>query len=143
VAIGDLGVVERWLSAVNRGDSADVLSLTSDDIEIVGPRGVGRGKELLSQWLARAGFRSVALRWFFGGGGHVVVEQAAEWTQPDGTLSRARVASAFDVRAQVVSRFQRFESVEGALGPSGLCSADEVLTRLASPPDPHAERRRE
>jgi hypothetical protein len=60
MARGDLAVVEGWLQSVNSADRSGVLALTSPDVEIVGPRGIGRGHELLSDWLGRAGFTSEA-----------------------------------------------------------------------------------
>jgi hypothetical protein len=63
---GSLGVVEEWLSAVNRGDSQRLQELSTDDVVIVGPRGSARGRQVLAAWLAHAGFSAVALRWFCG-----------------------------------------------------------------------------
>jgi hypothetical protein len=133
MAQGDLAVVERWLSGVNAAECTKVLALTSPEVEIVGPRGVGRGHELLAGWLARAGFTSAARRWFCSADGRVVVEQDATWTSPGGQPSRARVASAFVVREQRVSRFERFDSLSEALSATGLRDADEVLARSAPP----------
>jgi SnoaL-like domain len=129
---GDLAVVEAWLEAVNRVDRPTVLALSAPDIEIVGPRGTGRGHDVLADWLTRAGFTSAALRWFCGGDGRVVVEQDAAWSTPGGAQGRAVVASAFLVREQRVCRFQRFGSVEDALAAAALGAADEVRERQGS-----------
>jgi hypothetical protein len=125
-----LAVVESWLDAVNHVDEPRLLDLSADDVAIVGPRGVGRGRELLSQWLARAGFTAQAVRWFCGAGGFVVVEQDAHWVMPGtGATGRARVASAFTVRDSVVARFERFDDLERALQSAGMSMRDEVTTR--------------
>jgi hypothetical protein len=130
MARGDLGVVEHWLSAVNRVDEAALLALTDDDVEIVGPRGSGHGKALLLQWLARAGFHAEAERWFCGDDGTVVVEQLAHWSGAPGSApTQRRVSSSFAVRARRVARFQRFDELQTALRTSGLREDDQVLAR--------------
>jgi hypothetical protein len=126
---GPLAVVERWLLAVNARAHSEVLALTADDVEIVGPRGKGRGKERLADWLSGAGFTSIPLRWFCGEDGRVVVEQAAEWTQSGSVSSRKRVASAFAVTDFRVTRFERFDSLTAALEANSLTSKDEVVGR--------------
>jgi hypothetical protein len=125
----DLAIVERWLHGVNATDRANVLSLTSPDVEVVGPRGVGRGSHVLADWLARAGFSSQTRRWFCGADGRIVIEQDASWTLPGGEVSHARVASWFVVRDERIARFERFDSLASALGAAGLGEADEVLAR--------------
>jgi hypothetical protein len=132
MAMGDLGVVERWLAAVNGADVEEACRLSAEDIEIVGPRGVGRGRALLADWLSRAGFSSMSVRWFCGDEGRVVVEQDATWAGPPGAgPSRARVASAFVVKDNHVARFQRFEHIDDALAASRLDGSDEVTGRSA------------
>jgi hypothetical protein len=132
MAHGDLAIVERWLASVNEANREAVLALTASDLEIVGPRGVGRGKALLADWLARAGFAAEARRWFCGEGGRVVVEQDATWSAPDGGAGHAghaRVASSFVVRDRLIARFERFDSLAGALAGAGLAERDEVCAR--------------
>jgi hypothetical protein len=86
MALGKLAVVELWLSAINHADLPALFALTADDLEIVGPRGSGQGKDLLAQWLWRAGFRAKPVRWFCGANEAVVVEQIAHL----GCAGRAR-----------------------------------------------------
>ena len=133
---GNLAVVEQWLSAVNHADRGTLLALTDDNIEIVGPRGTGHGKELLVQWLARAGLTAEPERWFCGTNGTVVVEQIAHWRAAATSdarevkpASEKRVMSCFVVRAKRVARFQRFDELEAALAAYGLRVEDEVSAR--------------
>jgi hypothetical protein len=74
VVTGQLGVVEAWLDAVDRADATAAMALCAPDLEVVGPRGSVRGREVLGPWMARAGFTARRLRWFCGAGGAVVVE---------------------------------------------------------------------
>jgi SnoaL-like domain len=124
---GSLGVVEEWLAAVNRGDGQRVTGLSAVDVEMVGPRGAAHGREVLAEWLARAGFTADVLRWFCGSRGRVVVEQEARWS---GARGRARVGSQFVVSGGLISQYQRHESLGLALQAAGLGPADEVTSRL-------------
>lgn len=68
--IGTLAVVERWSDAVNEQYAAQVEALSSQRVEIVGPREQGpMERSVLGQWLTRAGFTSKALRRFGGSDG--------------------------------------------------------------------------
>ncbi|WP_448612004.1 nuclear transport factor 2 family protein [Geodermatophilus sp. URMC 60] len=130
--IGQLGVVEAWLDAVDRADAAAAMALCAPDVEVVGPRGSVRGREVLGPWMARAGFTARSLRWFCGAGGAVVVEQDATWADPATGAGRGRavVASRFLVADGVISRFQRHdEGLPAALAAAGLGDADEVTAR--------------
>jgi hypothetical protein len=123
-----LAVVESWQSAVNTRDLDQLTALSAHDVEIVGPRGSGRGHDLLLHWVSRAGFSAEALRWFCGRNGVVVVEQVGRWRLPD-TQSEHIVASAFTVRAGRVVRFERFDALPEALAAAELTDDDEVITR--------------
>lgn len=122
-----LAVVESWLAAVDAADGPRLESLSSPEIEIVGPRGRGRAdRSVLSAWLGRAGFHAAARRWFCGADGRVVVEQDARW---DGGDAR-RLASEFLVVDGRVDRYVRHDGgLADALAASGLTGADEVVAR--------------
>ena len=53
---GQLAVVEAWLDAVDRADAAAAMALCAPDVEVVGPRGSVRGREVLGP-AATAGTR--------------------------------------------------------------------------------------
>lgn len=129
MGFGSLAVVEEWLDAVNRGDPRRVQQLSHFDVEIVGPRGSARGREVLAEWLARAGFSAEALHWFCGADGTVVVEQAARWLDPATGVEqgRARIASQFLVEGGSIIRYQRHEQLAQALVAAGIDRSDEVL----------------
>ena len=125
-----LSVIETWQAAINTRDLDQLASVTAPDIEIVGPRGSGRGRELLTTWITRAGFTSEVLRWFCGAHGVVVVEQRGRWHVPDSSAPSERiVASAFRVQAGRVVRYQRFEALHEALTAAALDEQHEVIHR--------------
>ncbi|WP_448620743.1 nuclear transport factor 2 family protein [Geodermatophilus sp. URMC 65] len=129
---GQLGVVEAWLDAVDRADAAVAMALCAPDLEVVGPRGSVRGREVLGPWMARAGFTARPLRWFCGTRGAVVVEQDATWSDPATGVERGRavVASEFLVAHGVITRFRRHDDgLPAALAAAGLRESDEVAAR--------------
>lgn len=135
--IGDLAVVEQWLAAVNDEDVARLEALTSEPVEIVGPRGHGTmARHVLGEWIARAGFRSRPLHWFCGGDGRVVVEQLGHWRDvATGEVRGQRVvASEFAVRDGRVTRYVRHDSgVFDALAAAGLDEHHNLVTDRRSP----------
>ena len=129
---GQLAVVEAWLDAVDRADAAAAMALCAPDVEVVGPRGSVRGREVLGPWMARAGFSARPLRWFCGADG-VVVEQDAAWADPATGAERGRavVAARFLVADGVITRFQRHDDgLPAALAAAGLQESDEVTARV-------------
>jgi hypothetical protein len=130
--VGVLAVVEGWLDAVNEQDAAHVEALSSERVEIVGPRGQGlMDRSVLGQWLARAGFTAQALRWFCGADGRVVVEQQAQWRDvvTGEPQDRLVIGSEFVVRDGRVTRYVRHDSgVTAALDTAGLDERQNLVT---------------
>lgn len=125
-----LAVVESWQAAINARDLEHLTAVTAHDIEMVGPRGSGRGRDVMQAWFARAGFSAEVLRWFCGAHGVVVVEQRGRWHLPDALAASERiVASAFRVQAGRVVRYQRFDALDEALAASALDEQHEVIVR--------------
>src|SRR6185295_7897704 len=73
-----LAVVQAWQQAANDQDIDGLIARSAPDIELIGPRGSGRGQQLLRDWLARAGLRLTTLR-AFGRGEIVVLAQHGVW----------------------------------------------------------------
>src|SRR5437870_4357212 len=105
-----LATVREWHAAVNAEDVEWLVSLSTEDVEVGGPRGSGRGAALLREWFARAGIR-LAPRRVFASGNTVVVEQDATWPGQDAQV----VASVFEVRQGQVSRVVRYADLFEAL----------------------------
>ena len=126
-----LTVVDAWLAWVNQGDAENAAAVSTEDLQIIGPRGVARGHDDLRQWLQRAGFYARPLRWFVGEGGRVVVEQDALWRHPETGAERGRavVASRFVVTQGRVAVYERHDRLADALATAGLDASHEVRGR--------------
>jgi hypothetical protein len=120
-------VVRAWQDAANVKDIDRLVELSDPDIEVVGPRGSGRGHRLLREWLGRAGL-SLETRRVFVRGNAVVVAQHGVWRSAEtGEVTGERdVASLFRVAGRRVAYFARYDSLDDALREAGLDYGDEA-----------------
>jgi hypothetical protein len=125
-------IVTAWQQAANEQDIERLLAVSDANIEIVGPRGSGYGHQLLRDWLGRAGLRLETSR-AFARGKTVVLAQRGVWRSLEsGAVTGERdLASRFDVADGRVVRFARYDSLDEALGASGLGLADLVSQAIA------------
>jgi SnoaL-like domain len=130
MATDAVSTVRAWHEALNAGSVEALIALSSDEIEVGGPRGRGTGPaaQLLREWFERAGIRLVPYQTFHRDS-TVVVEQGASWRGPDAgiTTEPQTVASVFivkDGRAPAVDFAQRRQATaSGRLGPDGAMTA--------------------
>jgi ketosteroid isomerase-like protein len=123
----EIALVRAWHEALNAGDVDRLVALSSDDVEIGGPRGPGKGSGLLRDWAGRAGIRLDMGR-VFHRPGTVVVEQQAQWRSPaTGEVTGSEtVATVFRVREGRVVSIVRHPNRLSALQAADLSEADEV-----------------
>ena len=123
----EVEAVLAWHEALNAGDAERVASLSRPEVEVGGPRGSARGREVLVDWVGRANVRMEPLR-RFQLGPTVVVEDAAAWrdAHTGGTISEATVATVFALDGGMVAGIFRHDSLEGALEGAGLDGSDEI-----------------
>ena len=120
------GIVLAWHAALNDGDIARLLSLSSQDVEVGGPRGAGRGARLLEEWVARSGIRLEPRR-VFARDTTVVVEQSARWPAEDGGFSEPQdAASMFHVEHGAVTSVLRYPDLASAMLAAGLDPSDAL-----------------
>jgi ketosteroid isomerase-like protein len=126
-----VAVVRSWHEAMNARDADRLVALAHDDVEVAGPRGVGRGTDLLRAWMDRQ-LGEVGLhlepRRIFVRGDTAVVEQRAEW-RAAGTgevVEGQEVGSVLVVRDGRVAQFARHPDLGAALHAAGLDLSDEV-----------------
>jgi hypothetical protein len=108
-------IVLAWHAALNAGNVEELLGLSTSDVEVGGPRGVGRGADLLRDWVARAQIRLEPVRWQ-ADGPRVVVEESATWLGPDGQPTPPQdAASVFAVEDDRVASVIRHADFGAAL----------------------------
>lgn len=131
MSLGSLAIIKAWHEAINEVAPDRARELSAEQIEVLGPRGVGvmPGEELAG-WMTRSGFSATPLRWFCGADGNVVVEQAARWEDREtgAEQSKAVIATDFRVEDGLVARVGRHENLAAALDTAGLTGSDEVST---------------
>ena len=128
-------VVGEWQDALNAGDVDRLVALSHPDIELGGPKGTGRGSQLLREWVARAGIRLEPRR-VFHRGDTVVVEQAARWLSTDtGEEAESRiVGSVFVVQGGGVASVARYGDLAEALRAADMDESDEADAEGRSSP---------
>lgn len=103
------------------------MELSGPSIEVSGPRGSGHGRQLLRDWMARAGL-TLETTGAYSRGNRVVLEQRGVWRSPDsGAVTGERsLASAFRTDERRVVWFGRYDDLASALVASDLERSDQV-----------------
>lgn len=120
-------IVHTWQDAANRQDVERLLELSDPNIEIIGPRGSGHGRELLRAWLSRAGL-TLETQQIFVRDTVVVLRQHGVWrsVETGDEMGAADLASRFRVAGGRVIQYARYESLQSALDEAGLSAADAI-----------------
>ncbi|WP_210481076.1 nuclear transport factor 2 family protein [Naasia sp. SYSU D00948] len=103
-------VIVVWHVAVNAGDAEAAASACTEDVEMGGPEGSARGRDIMRDWVATAGVRLMPKEAYDIPGGIVV---AQEVTRP-GQDRPERVYSAFGLRDGSISAVHQFPTLEQA-----------------------------
>lgn len=118
-------VAEARQAAANAHDRGRLLELSDPETEVIGPRGVANGHEVLAAWLERAGL-TARTKCAFVRGDTVVLAQHGVWRSvATGDLQgEADLATSFRVVGGRVARISRYEKLEDAFGQTRLGEAD-------------------
>ena len=119
--------VLAWHGTLNAGDAERLAALSHPGVEIGGPRGAARGRQVLEDWVGRANISLEPLRSFHQGR-TVVVEEAATWrgAKTGEVIGEATVATVFTLDEGLVSGIFRHANLEDALRSAGLDDSDRV-----------------
>lgn len=122
----EIRTVEAWHEALNNGEVDRLAELSHPEVEVGGPRGTGRGVQLLREWVERANIRLEPRR-VFHHEDTVVVEQRARWYSADTgwVTGDQTVGSIFVVRDGRVTRVVRYPNLADALDATGLDESHE------------------
>ncbi len=120
-------VVRAWEQAVNERAVNRALELSHPDVEIVGPRGVAKGADVLRDWLSHAGL-SLTTHCSFVREGVVVNDQHGVWrdVKSGEVVGEAAVATNYKVEDGRITYVARYDTLDEALAKAGLSTADEV-----------------
>ena len=123
----EVEAVLAWHEALNTGDAERLTALSHPDVEVGGPRGSARGRQVLRDWVARASVRLEPLQ-LFRRDQTVVVEEAATWSDAGTgeTIGEATVATVFALDGDLVAGIFRYDGLEEALRSAGLDRSDEI-----------------
>ena len=123
----ELEAVVAWHGALNAGDAERLAALSHPEVEIGGPRGTARGRQVLKAWVGRANISLEPLRSFHQAQ-TIVVEEAATWRGPETgeIIGEAAVATVFILDEGLVSGIFRHDNLEDALRSAGLDDSDRV-----------------
>jgi hypothetical protein len=123
----EVETVDNWHRLLNSGDIERMMALVRPDVEVGGPRGVGRGSQHVREWFGRAGVQLTPVRHSHRGS-VVVAEEEGTWRTPDGgpMADTQTVWSVFEVHDGLITRIMRFDSIAKALEEAGLDRSDEV-----------------
>ncbi|MFD4179766.1 nuclear transport factor 2 family protein [Rhodococcus sp. NPDC058514] len=123
MSTSEIATVLAWHDALNDSDIDTLLALSSDDVEVAGPKGAGQGLTALREWASSAGLTLIPGRMFVHSG-VVVVEEEASWAaNPE---EKATVATAFRVVHDQVTSIFRHDDLESALAATDLSEEDAV-----------------
>jgi len=123
----EVEAVLAWHEALNAGDAERLAALSHPEVEVGGPRGSARGRQVLEDWVGRANVRLEPLR-SFQNGRTVVVEEAATWrdARTGETTGEATAATIFALDGGLVAGIVRHDGLEDALRSAGLDGSDEI-----------------
>lgn len=116
-----LSIALAWLDAVNARDTERLLKLSDPEIEIVGPRGMARGHQILREWMRHAWLEFETLRTVENGDA-VVVRQHTIWrnVETGEVIGEHETASQFRIAGGRIAFYARHDSPEEALTAAGL-----------------------
>ena len=123
----EVAVIRAWHTALNDGDVERLVALSTDDVEVGGPRGSSSGAQVLRECVDRAGIRLEPRR-VFQRGETLVVEQDAEWrAEGTGEVTAQQIAaSVVVVRYGRVASVIRYADLVSALSAAGMTAADRA-----------------
>ena len=123
----EVRIVKTWHESLNEADVDRLVALSHPNIELGGPRGTGRGSQLLREWATRANIRLTPGR-IFHRADTVVVEQEAEWSSPEtGQVTDSQtLASVFVLHDGRVASLWRYDDLVEALRTANLNESHET-----------------
>jgi hypothetical protein len=123
----NIEVITAWQTAANEQNAERLLELSEPEIQIVGPRGIATGHEILREWLKRAGL-TLETRQLYARENNLVADQHGIWrdSATGEIVGEADVATHFRVNDGRVTYLARYDSLEEALQKAELTKKDTI-----------------
>jgi hypothetical protein len=123
-----VSIIQQWHIALNTGNTQQLSSLVSEDLQIGGPKGVVTGVNQLLEWVERAKVHLIPKR-YFAHLNTVVAEELGQWHSPETgqIISSQLIASVFAVKDEKIISIVRYDGIKEAFKVTGLGETEEVL----------------
>ena len=130
VSASSLSTALAWLDAVTSRDTERVIELSDPEIEIAGPRGIAKGRQVLREWMESVWLELETLR-TFAKDDAVVVGQHAVWrdVETGDVIGEREAASQFRVVDGRIAFYARHDALGDALAAAGLEEKDAYSER--------------
>lgn len=118
----NIKIADQWTSKVNERDIKGVLEVSDPHIELVGPRGVAEGHDILERWIKDSGIK-METQGYYAKGNEVICVQKATWENQNGHVT---IYTFMEIRNGKVHRLGRYDTLDDAFGQCHLSEEDKV-----------------
>jgi hypothetical protein len=105
------GTIYARVEAVNAGNTAAAVALTTDDVTIHGPRGAASGSQALEDWIQQSDIFLEILR-LQANGAQFVAKCAATWPGEEGRTYPVPTVLRFEIRDNLICSIRRSDTIE-------------------------------
>ncbi|MCP3027101.1 hypothetical protein [Halobacillus sp. A5] len=122
-----LAIADSWVNFSNKADMDGLSEVTSNQLELVGPKGKGViNHQELYDWMQRAKLQ-LKTECRYARDHYVVLAQHGTWFNDDDTIKgEAVVYTVLKVENGKVCFLARYDDLESALRTSGLSEGDKI-----------------
>lgn len=118
---------ETWIELSNQKNLEELSKVTSDELELVGPKGTGViDHQELGEWIERANLQ-LATTERYAKDHYIVLVQHGNWLNDDDSIKgQAIVFTVFKIIDRQVNFLARYDNKEEAFKISGLGDRDKI-----------------
>ncbi|MCH4827991.1 nuclear transport factor 2 family protein [Planococcus halocryophilus] len=117
-----INIANQWIEKVNDKNIKAVLEVSDPHIELVGPRGVAEGHDILQKWIEQSGIH-METQDYYAKGDEVICVQKATWEHQSGHVT---IYTYMQMRNGKVHRLGRYDTLDDAFGECHLSEEDLV-----------------
>lgn len=117
-----IDIANQWIARVNDKDIKAVLEVSDPHIELVGPRGVAEGHDILQKWIEQSGIQ-METQDYYAKDEEVICVQKATWENQSGHVT---IYTYMQIRNKKVHRLGRYDTLDDAFGQCLLSEEDLV-----------------